>query len=146
MQQRCSYYCTADKMHRCPAFRKQYTRCGHTNIFKRVCRNPNKTPPKEMAKERCRAVHETCLDSENSYKEIDVARTQMLNFHSIRLGIITKLGTRTSHRRVILENNVHTGSNNNLMPPSLLKTIFPRLLKIFLDYQNSCIKSIYLLM
>ena len=60
-------------------------------------------------------------------------KTKVFNFHNTSLVITTKLQTRTAQKIAMLEYKVDRGSGGNLLPTSMLKTIFPRYKSVDLD-------------
>ena len=81
--------------HRCQTFGKACTKYGHSNHFKRVCRNPSRPAPKEIGRDRHIAIYEMWVDSDDSEvwaREFNVIKSKVSNFHSMRLVITWRCG------------------------------------------------------
>ena len=89
---------------------------GVPAISREYAETPTRQHKKETARGRCRAVHDIHQESDTSGtldKEIDVVKTKVFNFNSVRLIIITKFGTKTSAITAIC--NVNLNENSIIM-------------------------------
>ena len=118
MKQSCSYCGSRHSSRQCHAYGMKCVECGKVNHFRGVWRS-----------RRNRTSHDLEQEPEQDHEEEDHIVTVNINFiifNSKQLVITANLKISSSKVSIIVPYTIDTGSDGNIMPLHLYKTLFPR--------------------
>ena len=122
----------------CPAFGKEYSKCGRKNHFKAVHKSNGSNDKQDQSRSRTmkdkkgKKFHEI-NESENNEMDDLVDQVQSLFYHdvyfnNVNMRMHTELGCEMSQNRSKQMCKIDTGADGNLMPITIFTKLYPRLL------------------